>query len=153
MAVVAVAVVAGALGFISHFLNRDSGFFPKPTVVGIADPIEAKEILVGHAGIYATRLADGEMLLELRPDGTWGYYDMFRGLPGYYKIVPVQSGTSRPVMEDGRLALLTDKRFLFYPEGDESLVFLKRLFNRVGKTRDDLPYFIFSGSGEAETSR
>ena len=143
LAAAAGAALVAALLFTANFLKRDSHFMPKPVVLEIDNPIESKELLVRHSGVYVTRIADGEMVIEVRPDGTWGYYDMYKGQPGYFRLNPVNLGNCQPVMEGEKVAILTDERFLFYPQNGQVLVFLERPFKRVGQNRDELPYFLF----------
>jgi hypothetical protein len=143
-----IAAMAGvglvwALFYLSDFLNRDSQFMPKPVALEIDDPVASKDILFRHSGIYVTRVADGEMVIEVSPDGSWGYYDMYKGQPGYYQLEPVNVGNCRPVFEDQEVAILTDTRFMFYPQEGKLLVFLERSFKRIGQNRDELPYFLF----------
>lgn len=142
-AILAVVVLCGTGFFLAQFLSRDSQFMPKPVTLEIKDPVEAQEITHRYAGVYVTRVADGEMMIEIRPDGTWGYYDMYRGRPGFFDLDPVSAGTFKPVIDGEKVAIQTDTRFLFYPEESDRLIFLERPFRRIGLSRDELPYFGF----------
>ena len=73
------------------------------------------------------------MLLELTPDGTWAFFDVEKGAVGSFILSNLNEGQFRPVYESGRVAILTDARYIFYPESTESeLMFLQRRFKRLG---------------------
>ncbi len=142
--VIVLGTLAVALSYLSRFLKEESGFLPRPFVQAIEDRSEADRRLQRWAGLYVSRLAEGESLIEITPAGTFGYYDLERGSPSASFILrPVNSGTCQPVYDAGRLAFLTDTRFLFYPEGENQLVFLERPFTRIARERAELAGFVF----------
>ena len=49
-------------------------------------------------------------------------------------------------MDGDQIAILTDLRFVFYPDKNDTLIFMQRPFKRIGKIRQDLPYFTFKES-------
>ena len=122
--VAAVVALGFAIRFVDGYLDQTSEFIPKPMALEIDNPVESRDLTVKYSGVYATRIDDGEMLLELKRDGTWGFYDVRKGSVGSFILQAVKSGNCRPVYEAGRLAILTDTRYLFYPENDKAgLVF------------------------------
>lgn len=144
VALIVVVALVVTIRFVIQFMEDGSQFMPEPEATEIADVQEMRSLTVQNAGIYVTKMRDGEMAIELKDDGTWAYYDMRSGSLGAFILDTVDEGTFRPVYESGRLAILTDARYLFYPNQQEgSIVFLDRPFKRVGNTRDDLPYLSF----------
>jgi hypothetical protein len=47
------------------------------------------------------------------------------------------------VLINGRISLMTTNRFVFTPTGKAELEFLQRKFEKVGETREDVPYMDF----------
>ncbi|MEX0331745.1 MAG: hypothetical protein AB3N64_10015 [Puniceicoccaceae bacterium] len=145
VAIAAIVVFGLTIRFVIGFMQDSSQFMPEPEAVEISDRIQVQNLKVQYAGVYATRMRDGEMVIELRDDGTWNYYDIQGGSLGSFILSPVNSGQFRPVYESGRLAILTDSRYLFYPSTnlEEGITFLQRPFKKIANTRDDLPYVSF----------
>ncbi|MEX0327067.1 MAG: hypothetical protein AB3N33_13355 [Puniceicoccaceae bacterium] len=145
VAVAAVVTLALTIKFVIGFMQESSQFMPEPEAVEIGDSKQVQNLTVQYAGIYATRMRDGEMIIELRDDNTWNYYDIQSGSLGSFILSPVSSGEFRPVYEAGRLAILTDTRYLFYPSTtmEEGITFLQRPFKKIANSRDDLPYVSF----------
>jgi len=144
IALVAVVVFGITVYFVSRYMKNESGFIPMPEVTEIGSGPDAKQHLVRYAGVYATRIGDGEMVLELKEDGSWGYYDMFKSQSGSFDLQMVEEGTCRPVLEQARMALLADNHYLFYPAENGRMVFQQRRYSRIGNTRDDLPFLKFA---------
>ena len=148
VAIAAILALGLTIRFVVQHLEDSSQFFPLPETVEIKDLKESRSLMVKHAGVYATRLDDGEMLLELTPDGTWAFFDVEKGAVGSFILSNLNEGQFRPVYESGRVAILTDARYIFYPESTESeLMFLQRRFKRLGNSRDDLPFVAFPDKG------
>lgn len=132
-----------SVSYLAGFLNRDHGFIPKPAVIDIENPEMAAAVMREHAGIYATAVNDGEMLIELNPDGQFGYYDLERGAPGQFLLDEVVTGTWKPVYDMGELAFLTDVRFVFHPAEKPGLVFQQRFYKKIADNRDEAIYLAF----------
>jgi hypothetical protein len=144
VAVIAILALGLTIRFVIHYLEDASQFMPNYETTEIGNLKESKTLTVKMAGVYATRIDDGEMILELKTDGTWGFFDIANGTVGSFILNTVSGGNFRPVYESGRLAILTDTRYLFYPgEHQKELIFLDRRFKRIGNTRDDLPFVSF----------
>lgn len=137
-------VLAGLVGsvvYLFRFLLEEASFFPTPIVMEIDDPTEAAGLIRKHSGFYVTGIADGEMALELSPGGAFHYFDILRGAPGHYLLETVDSGGLRPAYEAGQQVLIAETGYIFYPMEDGDLSFQNRPYNRVGATREDVPYF------------
>ena len=144
VAVIVVVALGLSIRFVMQFMEDNSQFMPEPQTADIADMKELRSLTIQYAGVYATNMREGEMVIELKEDGTWFYYDMQSGSLGSYILEPVKAGSFRPVYESGRLAILTDARYVFYPDSENGrITFLQRPFKRIGNSRDDLPYLSF----------
>ena len=139
----AVVFLIFTVSFVSKFLENNSGFMPVPEITEIGNQDEIHDAQNRYAGVYTTGMDDGETILELKKDGSWGFYDIQRSTAGSYFLDLVQMGNYRPVYKSGRLAILTDSLYLLYPEDQENLLFLQRSFSRVAKTREDLTNVAF----------
>jgi len=128
--------------YMNRFLNTDSGFLPLPEAVEF-DGDAGQNYLQKYSGIYTTGIKEGGMLIELKQDGSFGYYDLSKAGPTLFRTVGVNTGNYQPVLIRGKVALLTDNRFVFTPTAKEELEFLQRKFNKLGKNRDDVPYLKF----------
>lgn len=138
-------VLAGlgvALVFASRFFAQEAGFIQKPAVIKVTDPIDEANAIEEYSGIYATGMWDGGMMIELKIDGTFHYYDLKRSGHQLFILEPVQSGQFEPVYEMGKLALLTDLNYIFYPE-DGIIVFQDRTYELVAQNRQGLPNVAF----------
>lgn len=137
------AVFLGVLGFtvfyVGRFLSHETGFLPWPAAVEFRDAASIREYRQAHAGLYLTRLEDGGMAIELEGGGTYGYYDLTRRPDGGWRLVPVDQGLYRPVLISGKLAMLTDNRFVFQISGEGELEFLQRRFSWEAANRASLP--------------
>ena len=142
----AIAALLVAAILLNTYVAYDSTFIPEPEVAKIDNPAQASIHLDEYAGVYATNVGDGEMVFEINLDGTWKFYDMFHSTKGFYSLQEVVGGKWQPVYEKGRLALMTDNRYLLYPEKNNALVFLDRNFERIATNRNDLPYLKFPGA-------
>jgi hypothetical protein len=136
----AVVVLAVAFFMAGFYGKTEEGFIPIPVAVEIKDPKEIQQFMQSHAGIYATDIEDGEMVIEISRDGHWGYFDIVKRSAQHYGAVLVSGGSFTPGVEGATLAIVTDKRYVFYPNGGEKLEFLERHFTKVARTRDDLAY-------------
>jgi len=150
IAMAAVLVLAVTVYFVSRYMNTQSSFMPEPTVNELTKP-EALDYITRYAGIYATQIGDGEMVIELDKNGHWSYYDVWKQSGGSFTLTEVEAGSYRPVLDRGRLAALTDTNFLFYLSEENRLEFLQRHFSRVARNREDLPYVKFPASSEVES--
>ena len=131
-----------ALFFLVNHLGKESGFLPVVKVQELEDPKEVDRLLHRFHGVYSTPISDGAMLIELQEDGYFVYADLHTLGQGVFRAESVTTGTYRPVYESGQLALLTDSRFLIHP-GDEALNFQGRVYVRLGKARNEIPYLVF----------
>lgn len=136
----AVVVLCVAIYFSGFYGNKEEAFMPLPSAEKLRDPLAIQRFYDQHAGIYATAIDDGEMLIELTTNGQWAYYDITKRNNRHYLGEMVSAGDYVPGMEESASAVVTDKRFVFYPKGDEDLEFLQRLFSKVADSRDELAY-------------
>lgn len=154
VAIISIAALGLTLKFVVGYLDASSAFMPEVAAEEIKDKAQSRQLVVKYAGIYATSMEDGEMVLEIQEDGSWGYYDMQASTVGSFILNVVNAGNCRPVINAGRPAILTDNRYLFYPSNGERLLhFLDRPFKRIGNTRDDLPYLSFPDDGSAALAK
>jgi hypothetical protein len=141
-----VGIISGILIFLYFIFLSETGFFPQVEVTEIEDPAQRQELTISYSGIYATRVADGGMAIELRPEGIFRYYDLYKYAPGKFRLEEVTAGSWRPAYEGGQVALVTGVRYVFYGEGEDRILFLERPFDRIGRLAEDVPYLSFPGS-------
>lgn len=138
-----VGIVSGILIFIYFIFLAETGFFPEAKVTEIEDRAERQQLTRSYSGIYATRVADGGMAIELKPEGIFRYYDLRKYAPGKFRMDEVTAGSWRPAYEGGQVALVTGVRYVFYAEGEDRILFLERPFDRIGRMPEDVPYLTF----------
>ncbi len=136
----AIIILGAAIYFAGFYSHEEEGFIPVPVAIKLEDPKEIQQFIQEHAGIYATEIEDGEMLIEISEDSRWGYYDIIKRSARHYVAVLVSGGSYSPGVEGATMAIVTDKRYVFYPNGGEELEFLDRIFTRVARSRDELAY-------------
>jgi len=135
--------VATGLYFISKTYMQKSSFLPMPLVEEIREPEERVDLLERHSAIYATGIRDGGLVIQLERNGDYRFYDMEKVRTGRYQLVTVESGKWRPTRQAGRVALVTDDNFVFYPDRQMDLVFLQRPFKRIAGGEAELPHVFF----------
>ncbi len=140
--VVLLAFVATVL-VIKKYPEKVTSLVADPQVQEFSDPGEARRVVERWSGVYATAVHDGGMVIELKETGEWAYYEIWRFKGGNYVMDQLQAGECRAVMERQQAAILTDAKFLFYPSGENQLVFLQRPFKRIGDKLEDLSYLVF----------
>lgn len=138
-----VGIVSGILIFLYFIFLSETGFFPKVEVTEIEDTHERQQLTQEFSGVYATRVADGGMAIELRPEGIFRYYDLRKFAPGKFRLDEVTAGSWRPAYEGGQVALVTGVRYVFYSDGKDRILFLERPFDRIGSMREDVPFLSF----------
>lgn len=137
----AILVLSSAM--IRKTVFEEHQFLPEPEAMGIANDADEAALIRQYAGLYATRIGDGEMLIELREDGTWAYFDMFGTPMVNYKLETVNGGSFEAGFKAGQLAILTDARFVFTLNRERDLEFLQRRFRIVAQDREEIPYLEF----------
>jgi len=135
--------VGTALFFVSANFIQQSSFMPLPMVEEIHSPGERLNISERHSAIYATGVRDGAMVIQLKRSGDFRFYDMESIRPGRYQLVPVEAGTWWAARQAGRVALVTDNHYVFYPNRDGDLNFLQRPFARIASGEAELPHILF----------
>lgn len=144
--VIAVVVGCGmvaAFVMVADFLEKRDTFIPEPDHLGYASAQETKSAMTRLSGIYVTELASGQTLLEISPEGRWGFYDLTGGTGSFIDAMMVESGEFRLVHTEGGLALLADSNYLFQVNSRDTLVFQDRRYLQTGKLRDDVPFLRF----------
>ncbi|MEX0322793.1 MAG: hypothetical protein AB3N63_11580 [Puniceicoccaceae bacterium] len=136
----AVGVLIVAIYFSGFYGSDDEGFMPVPTAVQLQDPMEIQQFYEQNAGVYATAIDDGEMVIELTAEGTWAYFDLVKRTSRKYGAEMVSGGEYVPGKEEEVYAIVTDQRFVFYPKSEGELEFLQRSFRKVAVTREELAY-------------
>jgi hypothetical protein len=140
---VVLSALAAAAAFTLRYMRAEGGFLPRPQVEAIASSAEAEGLLRSHQGIYVSQLRDGGLALELTADGGYHFYDIWRGGSGHFILDQVNAGRIQPVRHEGAVALMADNHFLFIVRGDKEIDFQGRSFQRIGWSRDELPYLAF----------
>jgi hypothetical protein len=138
-----ICIVSGILIFLYYLFLSETGFFPKVEVTEIEDATQRQQLTREFSGIYATRVADGGMAIELKPEGIFRYYDLRKFAPGKFRLDEVTAGSWRPAYEGGQVALVTGVRYVFYSDGSDRILFLERPFDRIGTLPEDVPYLSF----------
>lgn len=143
IAVVVLLAFIATVVIIKKYPEKITGLMGVPNVVEIENDRDAREIVDRWAGVYATHVHDGGMVIELKNSGDWAYYEIWKYTSGNYVMDQLHAGQFRPVLEENRTAILTDSRFLFYPDDRQQLIFLDRPFKRIGDKLSELSYLIF----------
>lgn len=136
----AVVVLVLAIYFSGFYSSSEEGFMPVPSAVEFNDPIEIQNFYQRNAGLYATAIDDGEMLIELSSDGKWGFYDLTKRSSRLFVGTTISEGEYVPGKEGNLTAIVTDKRFVFYPKTGGELEFLQRPFTRIAGSREEVAY-------------
>ena len=147
----AVILILSAL-LIRHTVFDEAHFLPPPDAMKIENAADERTLIQQYAGLYATRIGDGEMLIELREDGTWAYFDMYGSQMVNFKLEPVNAGSFEAGFKAGQLAILTDARFVFTLNRERDLEFLQRRFRIVAQERKDIPYLVFPDEQEESST-
>jgi hypothetical protein len=141
VAVLVFTTLIAALSYMTASLTASRQFMPPPKISEELDPNFARTQLNRVAGVFVTALEDGEMMIEISPEGTFALYDLQKAeAMTTFSLEQVDAGECRLTRIGDSLAVVTGNNFVFQPIDKNGLVFLQRYFKRIASSIDQVPF-------------